>query len=113
MPNLDRKSIRTYFLSKEWKDTSGFVATPRASVKRLSSIVLEVQTTIAFQLHLQVVAFLFCGMGPKVPAERLRQSLYTVRQIRRHAVGQRESRTPKLRTERQAPAVLKMLHRDS
>ena len=37
------------------------------------------QTTLAFQLHLQVVASLFFGMGPKVPAVRLRQSLYTVR----------------------------------
>ena len=89
------------------KMTPGFVAPPKASVKRLSSIVLEVQTTIAFQLHLQVMASLFCGMGPKVPAERLRQSLYTLRRIRRHAVGRRESRTPKLRTEGRAPAVLK------
>ena len=86
-----------------------FVAPPKASVKRLSSIVSEVQTTIAFQLHLQVVASLFCGMGPKVPAERLRQSLYTVRLIRRRAVGRREFRTPKLRTEGQAPSVLKCL----
>ncbi len=84
----------------------------RVSVKRLSSIVSEVQTTIAFQLHLQVVASLFCGMGPKEPAERLRQSLYTVRRIRRLAVGRRESRTPKLRTEGQAPAVLKCLGQD-
>ncbi len=30
-----------------------------------------------------------------------------VRRIRRRAVGRRESRTPKLRTEGQAPAVLK------
>ncbi len=89
------------------KMTPGFVAPPKASVKRLSSIVSEVQTTIAFQLHLQVMASLFCGMGPKVPAERLRQSLYTVRRIQRRAVGRRESRTPKLRTEGQAPAVLK------
>ena len=37
------------------------------------------QTTLAFQLHLQFVASLFFGMGPKVPAERLRQSLYTIR----------------------------------
>ncbi len=79
----------------------------RVSAKRLSSIVSEVQATIAFQLHLQVVASLFRGMGPKVPAERLRQSLYTVRRIRRRAVGRREFRTPKLRTEGQAPSVLK------
>ena len=103
----DRTPLWCSNVPQEENDASGFVSPPRASVKRLSSIVSEVQTKIAFQLHHQVAASLFCGMGPKVPAERLRQSLYTVRRIRRCAIRPSESRTPKLRTVGQAPAVLK------